>query len=144
MSVSLCFCLEGGGGKGRQQQEQTGNLKQHFMWSRLPAPANSAGTVQIRPQLLARAGRVGARLAKAVKNAFDMVPKGCQSYCQGSPQPISLPETPEYSIWVKDIFLKDFFDWTISQNYLKTEVRGNTALSGVREDNCMCYWNATE
>ena len=84
-------------------------------------------------------GGVGARLAKAVKNAFDMVPKGCQSYCQGSPQPISLLETPEYSIWVKDIFLKDFSDWTISQNYLKTEVRGNTALSGVREDNCMCY-----
>ena len=134
LNVSVTLLSLGGRWWQRaQQQEQTGNLKQHFMWSRLPAPS-SEGTVQTRPRLLARAGRVGARLAKVVKNAFDMVPKGCQSYCPGSPQPISLPETPEYSIWVKDIFLKDFSGWTISQNYLKTEVRGNTALSGVRED----------
>ena len=54
-------------GSGSSELEQTGNLKQHFMWSP-PVCSHALASkyaVQIRPPLLGHAGQVIARPAKS-------------------------------------------------------------------------------
>lgn len=69
-----------------EEVEQTGNLKQHFMWSP-PLCSHALAfkcTVLIRPQLLAHAGQVLARpaprgSAKFMKDVFYVDPRVCQT-----------------------------------------------------------------
>lgn len=139
----LRFGLEGGDGRGAAatvELEQTGNLKQHFMWS-LPLCSHVLAlkcTVQIRPQLLAPAGQVLARQPSEAHWGYEECllrgPSGLPDHSQGSIQPASLPEVPNTpSGWGHNTFF--------SQNYIKT-VRFRAALHCVK-NKFMYYWNGT-